>query len=350
MKILHLTRLYSPHIGGVEKHIHAINQLFLKEGHEVTVLTEQYDSNLDTLEEMNGELIFRFPHESEIKNKTFFSKCIFKMHVWKKIWKFLPTFLQADRVHVHDVMWWVFPLYPFIWKKLYLTQHGYEGNSEPTWNQIFWHRFSANLARGVICVGGFHEKWYGVKPDIVTYGAINSKKTSEKSKSSQKIAFIGRLETDNSILEFLQAFKKISKKMPKVSLDVYGDGTLFETAEKFSQKNKLPVQFLGFVPNAEKFLPNYEIIFASRFLSILEAMNAKKKVIARYTNGLTKDYLEMTPFKDWIAIPQTSEEIVTAVFNCFTKDDTDNVEHAYKWVQKQTWKKMSENYFSLWKK
>ena len=52
-----------------------------------------------------------------------------------------------------------------------MTFHGYEGFEAPNWKQIFWHKLAAWLTKGNICIGDFHKKWYGVKPDFVSYGA-----------------------------------------------------------------------------------------------------------------------------------------------------------------------------------
>lgn len=46
MKIVFLSRLYWPHVGGVERHIWHLSQELLKMKHEVVVITEQHDESL----------------------------------------------------------------------------------------------------------------------------------------------------------------------------------------------------------------------------------------------------------------------------------------------------------------
>ena len=119
MKILFFSRLFYPHIGGVEKHVFEVSKLLVKKGHEVTVITEQYSPELKLRKMIEGIEVFRIPKYKEGKFKKF------------KIWKWTLNNNQliknADIVHCHDVFFWYLPfrlLFPF--KKVITTFHGHE--------------------------------------------------------------------------------------------------------------------------------------------------------------------------------------------------------------------------------
>lgn len=160
MSIVFLSRLYWPHVGGVEKHLKKINQYLNSKGYKVIIVCEKHDPILSHYEIKNSIEIYRIPSGD-------------KLTVW--IWwlRHLDLLINADIIHIHDVFWWFLP-FRFILptKRVYMTFHGYEGTEPPKWNQIFWHRLAALLTRGNICIGDFHRKWYGVKPDYISYGAV----------------------------------------------------------------------------------------------------------------------------------------------------------------------------------
>lgn len=378
MKIVHLARLYSPHVGGLEKHLEKINQHFLKKNHQTTVITTQNDLKSPLLETINGVEVIRLVVNNEknekvfkngskiyfVKNHNFLLKLKYKINIYRQLTHYLPELVKADIIHVHDVMWWLFPFYPLLWKKVFITFHGYEGNDLPTLRQVFWHKLAAKLARGNICVGGFHQKWYRVKPTITTFGAVESgiqenlKKDHGKkvvsSKVKKKVIFIGRLAPDNGILEYLRALKILKDQGHTYSLDIYGDGPLLKKAKNYVSENKLKVVFHGFVSNAQKFIYKYDLAFISRYLGILEAMNDGVKVIAHFNNSIKEDYLELTPFADWITIVSSAQEIADAVIrnNSQNENQAKNRDKklmlAQEWSKKQTWEKMADNYFELW--
>ncbi|MFC1750328.1 glycosyltransferase, partial [Pseudomonadota bacterium] len=62
MKILFLTRLFHPHIGGVEKHVYKLSQELIEQNHQVTVLTTQYESSLELEDEIEKIQIIRIRH------------------------------------------------------------------------------------------------------------------------------------------------------------------------------------------------------------------------------------------------------------------------------------------------
>ena len=158
MKTLMMCRLYWPHVGGVEKHVEKICDI-LSKNHQIVIVCEKHDPKLPDFEKKRGVEIYRIGETG-------------KFGIWKWWFQHLNLLRDADIIHIHDVFFWFLPFrLPFWFKKVFMTFHGYEGSEAPNLRQVFWHRLAAWLTRGNICIGDFHKKWYGVKPDFVSYGA-----------------------------------------------------------------------------------------------------------------------------------------------------------------------------------
>jgi len=338
MKILMLTRLYSPHVGGVEKHIEKVNGELAKLGHEITILTLKHNFKLPEVEKKSGIKIVRLPYS---KNK---------FQIWKHFYAQRSLIKEVDIIHIHDVFFWFFPfrlIYPF--KPVYITCHGYEGNNPPTISSIIQRKISEIIFNGSICVGAFMKKWYYAKPDFVIYGA--TEKIKAVNSESKDAIYLGRLSKDAGIMIYLHTLRILKNKKVNLSLDVYGDGPQLKQAKTFVKKHKLAVKFHGFIKNAAKYIPSYKYAFVSRYLSILEAMITKKYIFAVYNNQIKKDYLTCHPQTDNIFIAKDSsilaKQILTVIKN--PKLSKDKLLKSYQWARKQTWKKVAQQYLKLWK-
>ncbi|MDO8621267.1 MAG: glycosyltransferase family 4 protein [Candidatus Levybacteria bacterium] len=347
MNILFLSRLFYPHIGGVEKHVLEISRELMKKGHRIIVITEQHDKNLKLEEEIEGIEVYRIP----VGKDSFFKK----FRIWRQLWEFRKLIKNADIVHCHDVFFWYLPfrlLYPR--KPVYTTFHGYETYPIPK-KAILVRKISEILSRGNICIGQFMKKWYGTKPTYVSYGGA---KVSEKRpfgfaqggqvKSEKQVersaVFVGRLDEQTGFLTYLEAVKKIKKKFPDFKFTVFGDG-------KFNNKIGKDIDFRGFVGNYEKELPKFNFVFASRYLSILEAMAAKRLVFAVYDNPVKEDYLKMSPFAKYIIIANSADEIVQkVVYFLENPKEEELIGKAFEWAKKQSWENLSNTYINLWQR
>ena len=356
MTIVFLARRFYPQIGGVEKHVLEVGKRLVKKGHKVIVITElekntngQNYHSVSKSARLTGKVagieIFRINAGADDWFKKF--------RVWKQLWKLKKIIISADIVHCHDVFFWYLPfrfLYPT--KKVYTTFHGYEGNNIPNTKAKLMHKLAEKLSYGNICVGDFLKKWYGTKPTFVTYGAVNlsdSKTKNSKTNVSQKNSamFLGRLEEETGILEYLKALNFLQERRIILSLDVYGDGALKSESLNYSKTHNLRVNFKGFVGNASSFIKNYEYVFCSRYLGILEAMALQKPVFAQYNNEIKRDYLQMAPFAKYISITSDAALISNAVENYMEKKNLE-VTRAYLWVKNETWEKMVNLYLRLW--
>lgn len=339
MKVLFLARLYAPHIGGVEAHLKEVSQILSQKNIQVTIVTERYDRSLPAKEVMNGVRIWRISLPKSQTSKWF---------IWWWVIRHPFLFLNSDIIHVHDVFFWILPIYPTLRlfrKKIFMTFHGYEAPGPLTKKQIWWHRLAARLSRGNICVGNFHKKYYGIRSDITTYGGVSANLNHQiKKLNSNKIAFVGRLANDTGILEYLSAMDLLAKKNQTFHLDVFGDGDLHQQCQSFIDEHHLDVTLHGFVENASLRLTNYPIVFASQYLAILEAMSQGCAVVSYFDTPIKKDYLELTPFKEWITVTRSVQEIADAVQIPKLMN-----KHGVGWSKKQTWEKLSNEYLDLWK-
>jgi len=342
MTILFFTRLFYPHIGGVEKHVMEIGERIVKDGHKVIVVTENYGwkdkevvKDIETL-------------RMEAGKDDWFKK----FRIWLWMWKHRKLIEKADIVHCHDVFFWFLPfrfLYPK--KPVFTTFHGYETTFPPSKKAVFIRKISEKLSQGTICVGEFIEKWYGTKPTLTTYGGVgilpihtNITNTYQSKNRELKIIFIGRLEEDTGIEIYLEALKILKQKNIDFSFDVYGDGSLKQTAAQFGKVH-------GFQKDISESVQNADFVFASSYLSILETFACQILVFSVYNNDLKKDYLEMTPFHQWIIAAGSANELVEKIqyYRVHEMERKEKIMNAYEWVKNQPWEKVVDLYFELWK-
>lgn len=284
MKILFLAHYYWPHIGGVERHVSGVtNNLKLKTNNKITILTSKYDRKLKNTETKDSIKIIRFkyPH----------IKFIGLLYIWFWLWKNRNLLKKADIIHIHDVFIWYLP-FRFIYpkKKIYLTIHG--GPAEwpiPLKNKLLV-KLAAKLSTGIICVGDFIPKHFGIKPDYVIYGGVDST-IKLKNQKEKLIIFLGRLEKDAGIYEFLEKIKNLKN----CKIEFVGDGSLRNICEKYGVVH-------GFC-NPTPFLEKASICFAGGYLSALEALNYQCDLWTGAKTPIKKDYWKKFPYKKGDRLP-----------------------------------------------
>jgi len=345
MKILFLTRLYYPHIGGVEKHVRKLSEELSKMGHKITIITEKDKKNEKSFETENISKIYRIPVTDNERFKKF--------PIWIWLFRHQRLIREADIIHAHDVAFWYFPfriLYPN--KQFFVTFHGYERKKEPTKKTILIRKISEKIAHGNICIGGFIKKWYKTQPTLISYGAAEEIKNQKIKNRNYKYdcCFIGRLEKDTGIIKYLKAIKILKEKGVNLTLIACGDGPEKKKAKKFAQKNNLKVIFLGFVKNPNKYLLDSRFAFVSSYLAIIEAAQAKKLIFATYNTRIKKDYLTEIPIAKSIIINRTPKELASSLLYFLDHNEETKrlTNQSYSWAHKQTWKKMTKNYLKLW--
>jgi len=358
MKIVFVSRLFLPHLGGVEIHLKEVSAILTRMGHEVSIITSQHDKKLALQTEYEGVKIFRIPCiETNVKKNT-----------WNELKKYSQIFLDADIVHVHDVFWWIVPFYFKIRKKLFTTFHGWETDFPISSNSKI-HRFIASfLSKKTVHVGHFIQKFYWDKPNFVVYGGINpkrftrinpqnSQKAQQESSSTNKHAngnasknitlkefvFVGRLDPDTDVLLYIEFLKQLKRKKIKFKMTWVGDGSLQSVCAQVGEVT-------GFVKNISKYIVNAELVFASSYLSILEAQMLEKVVCAFYSNPLKKEYLEQYPGSKYMLISGSVKNMIKKMELLYassvtfqkTKNDAKN------YASQQTWKSVVDIYLKMY--
>lgn len=328
MKILFLTRRAYPHIGGVEKHSVKIGQELAKRGHTVTILAENHGGVRDgasSFAEWVGLdfIFFSCGPDSVLK----------KFHIWWWMLAHFRIFLRADVIHIHDIFVWYLPLRFFLfWKPVYTTFHGYEGVYPIARKAILLRRLGEFLSKKTIDVGTYLRIWYGTHPDAVIYGGID--KIDFSPTAGKHLVFIGRLEKDIGVELYIELFKKLKD----YTIDIYGDGSYRSTLSSYGTVH-------GFVSDPEKYMKKADIVCASSYLTILEALSLGKRVMAFYDNPLKKDYLMHAPFAPWLYTANNPDKLPD--FRNFSQKELDTLQLLLKGM---TWKKVADIYESLWKK
>lgn len=341
MKILFFTRSFYPHVGGVEKHIFEISQRLIQSDHQVTVITEENEGtilkNSKPLEKIQGVDIYRIPITADEKGK--------KYEIWKWLWQHRKLIRQSDVIHCHDVFYWYLPfrfLYPG--KKVFTTFHGYESYPIKI-KAVLYRKLFELLSNGSICVGEFMKRHYYANPSIITYGGVTLPMKDTKPQKHTAI-FIGRLDNQTGIKSYVESARRIQKEIPSFKLVVFGDGPLREGSSGNG------ILWKGFNRTADKEIAKFEIAFISRYLAILEALAAKRLVIAVYDNPVKEDYLKMTPFSQFIEVVSNVDEITKTVKNYYIKESEyeKKISGGYEWVKTQTWEHLVNQYIELWNK
>ena len=341
MNIVMLTEYFHPHIGGVEKHVRNLSGELALRGHSVTILTRRYDPALEKEERIGDLRVLRF-HERP-------SLPFMKGSLWPALLSEVNLLKQADVIHVHDHTIFLKGMLPFRllfpWKPFYVTFHGHEGRFPLARRQIVERRLVERLARGNICVGHYLDKWYGTRSSTVTYGAV-SEPSDIPAPEERSIVFLGRLEPDTGIMTFLQAFSLIQEaSQDPFRLYVCGEGSLMGKVRAFASEKAPGIEVLGRVDNPASWIARGRFVFASGYLSMLEAMISRRLVFAVYDNPLKQDYWMMMPqARDRMEIAHTPEGLAES-FCALLKDpgrERDMTERSHAFARRHSWEELAD--------
>jgi glycosyltransferase involved in cell wall biosynthesis len=287
MKILFITRLFYPHIGGVEKHVYEVSKKLKIKGNIVKIISEQD---------------VKQPH----------IKLFGLIYIW--LWLFNNRILikNADVIHCHDVFIWYLPfrfLYPK--KPLFTTFHGWEEKFPIPRLNIIQKRLAAKLSNSTIAVGRYIKKYYGFTANKITHGAAEQTRVT-LNKKTKSIVYVGRLEENTGILEFLECLNDNNG----YKVDFCGDGSLRKECEKYGTVH-------GFT-NPNPYLKKAEYCVPGGYLAALEGLSYGCKLKLFWNNKIKEDYWKMSPFYELKG------------------------EKLKKWAKKQTWNKLADEYLDLY--
>lgn len=341
MNVVFLTRLFYPHVGGVEKHILGISNVLARKKHRITIISEKTAGN-----ELGNKILLDLHKAIKVTeipiSKSQRQK---KWQIWEWLFKNREIISSADVVHCHDVFFWYLP-FKFIYprKKVFTTFHGYEGKFPPANKAIIVRKLSEKMSDGNICVGDYIKKWYRTKPDLVTYGGVErSTIVKREIKDRIRIVFIGRIEEDNGIKVYSEILDDLDRNGIRYSFLALGEGKMRNIFLK-KGRVKLSTNVLSEVKRAD-------LVFASSYLSILEAFSQERPVVSVINNPLKSDYLLDTPFSDWVKASSKHEVLSDYIEDFFSSPDRyqGKLAEASAWAKQQTWENLASQYEEIWK-
>lgn len=334
---------FSPTLGGVQSHIYNVSRELIKSGHLVYVVTRELPG-IPRVEDIDGIRVFRIACAG---------KGLGLLRTWGMLVKAFGLFRRARVVCAHDyftMAGWLLPIRLLLpLKHFSVTFHGYEGLAHPRLRTVLARRFARLLANSSMHVGHFIQKWYGTKPDTVTYGGVPEVYTC-----SSKLAaavFVGRLQHDNCVDLYLHglwvARDRYGLSIPCI---IIGDGELSQYAKEFVRRHGLRgVRFLGQTPNAYEYFRSARVAFAGGYLSVLEALKSGCEVICAYRPGIKQDYFGMMPCVGGLWLAPDAESIATALYRIIVLSETRSTNPLIsKWVQSQTWSWVTSEYLRMW--
>lgn len=320
MNILFITRLFYPHIGGVEKHVLEVSKKLKVKNQKVTILTGKYDKSLKDEEIINGIKVVRFPHTN--------IKFIGLISIWLWLFRHRDLLTSSDLVHIHDVFIWYLPFrffYPN--KPVFTTIHGLEWDKPLNKVSIFQKRLAAKLSNRTVGVGKFLEKYLSIKFNLITYGATTIFRNMVVNEKTNSIVYVGRLEENTGILEFIKWLKvkgekwevngklSLASQSPgeRLKVDFCGDGVLRNECQKHGTVH-------GFC-DPTLYLKKAEYCVPGGYLAALEALSYNCKLKLFWNNRIKEDYWKMSPF--------VRKDVKT-------------------WAKEQTWDKLANEYLNLY--
>jgi glycosyltransferase involved in cell wall biosynthesis len=354
-RVLFVCARFFPDKGGVEKHVFELSKELIQKGFIVDVLTVSSDAEIPPTTTIGDINVFRI--------KAFSRGFLNRLYVNFRFILNISRFRGSDIIHFHDyfpVWGWnlinVFFIKILFNKKFYVTFHGWEGNYPPKNSIIFKRRLVDKLSAGSISIGHYVNKWYKTCSRHVSYGAVSSpevkclRKPVIPEENSKKIQFlfIGRLESDTGILQYLNQLEELFNHRDDYELTICGDGSLFLFISEMIQSFSYKIYMKGFIDDIDSSIKSADFVLTSGYLGILEALSHGKPVIAVYDNKLKRDYLTMMPRqKDMFLICDDSVKIVD-ILNIDDKVLTNMVNLGSKFALSQSWSEMRKKYEKLW--
>lgn len=329
---------FAPDKGGVETHVARLIEQLQSRGYRITVVTTQADDQVPLVEKTEWGKIVRLPHRYRLK----------KLATWWWLWRNRSLLYQASLIHVHDIFWWLYPVFPLLklWgKPIFTTFHGYERAEGPTRRAVWQRQLIEKLSDDTICIGGFMREWYGATCEHVSYGAASLTEQGMARPQPHSAVFLGRLAADTGITIYLSALQLMDKP---IKLSVFGEGPELASARAMVKQHQLPVVFFEWTDQVALQLGQHRLAFVSRYLAIVEAMQLQRLVVAVYDSQIKEAYLRCHPMANNMVIAGSAEELVEKLANLNKAEEKAMVRRAHAWARHQTWSAVADLYERVW--
>jgi phosphatidylinositol alpha-mannosyltransferase len=291
MKVLFISDVYYPHIGGVAEHIYHLANEFEKMGHKVAILTANIEGNLKPDEKRvirMGKSIVIPMNQSNAR-----------ITGWVNLSALSRIVNEYDVVHIHGT---IAPTLPLLSLKVSGKTNIF--TFHPTFESSNLFKIFKNYLKhyfdkidGKIAVSRTArdsiKKYFSGKYRIIPNGIDRNRfKFSEDTENPYEILFVGRIEPRKGLQFLIDALPEIKREFPRAELTVAGSGYK-------SMKLNIPlevkdsIRFLGFVaPSDLPAIFNRASVFVSPAISgesfgivLLEAMATGTPVIASSIPG-----------------------------------------------------------------
>jgi glycosyltransferase involved in cell wall biosynthesis len=339
-----LSPSFHPKIGGVEKHVKRVAEELTKLGEKVTVVTVDPGGVDAESETLNGVQILRIPSNR-------------RKHIWKWLCKRRKLISEADAIHCHDYVTFYSWYLPFrilyFWKPTFVTFHGFEGYP-PHPRTIRRRKICERASTGHICIGKYIGKWYGTECSVMQWGGVDNPHPGPDLPQSKEdaVAFVGRLESDTGILEYVEGLDLVkNKRSDEVRMFVCGSGSLLERLKRSEHALDLGLAFRGRVDDPLPYYQRCKYAFVSGYLAILEAMISKALVFSIFDNPLKEDYLKMMPnYEDTMIVCSSPEDLADKFIRMRENPELREkiVSRAYQFAEKLTWERVAKEYLELY--
>jgi len=337
MRILMITPSFYPSLGGVETHVRRVSECLNERGHQVTVLTH---SDSPSEEQLGALTVRRLPRTT-----------------WWPAWRAARMHISAaDIVHCHDAYSFLHFYLPSCYlpprRPVFATFHGYE--SYPVRSEaIRWRRFVRGRLKNALCMGEFICRWYRTPCFAVSYGGVDPFPDPPPLPQKPGAIFMGRLAEDTSIMFYLHALALLRSEHGRdLPLTIIGDGPMRQPGEMYSKAQRLDTRFLGPAPHPEEYFTFADIAFASGYLSIWQALAAKRLVFAVYENELKHDYLRCFPEAERTMVISGSPEQLALQLNDYlsNREAAEQMrQHGARLAAEHTWEQVADLYLSMYR-
>ena len=348
MHVLMVAERLPPAVGGVERHVEGLTRNLVEGGYTVTLVAPSHTPGLDAEGEIAGARVLRIPCKGRTRKDY--------VGAWRWWVKQRSILDQADVIHFHEVyslLHWFGPtrfLCPS--RPFFLTYHGYEMRYPVPLRARFYRRLATGLVRGYIAVGDYLSRWFRLRPQEITYGAVTLPQRVTPPTTPPSTVFVGRLDTDTSIEIYIRGLGLLQRQYNlALPFTVCGDGPLRQDMEKLAEKEAVETTFIGLTLDPSPYLFQASVIFASGYLAMLEGMAHLRPVLSAYHTPVKADYLRSMPGAgDNFCIVDSLQDLCDQLHKLLTGqwDPSPQIEAAFQFAADQSWSKLAQMYTRLW--
>jgi phosphatidylinositol alpha-mannosyltransferase len=315
--------------GGVNSHIRALAEQFIRAGHQVRIVapsSRRWSHRCDYLTVI-GEHVIGLPASGSVSNV-----CL-SFNLGPRVKSFLAR-EQFDVVHLHEAF---MPLLPFQFLRyadttIAATFHATrDGGSrlyaysrfliKPWWGRI---RGRIAVSRAALkLIGRYFPDRYRIIPNGIDYPHFASEvpPVPRFMDNKRNILFLGRQEKRKGLPFLLEAYARLKRERPDIRLIVVGpDGGMRAACERYVRRQRLEdVVFTGFVSYEDlpRFYKTADVYCApntgheSFGIVLLEAMAAGTPIVASDIGGF-REVLE-DGVEGLLALPRDADALASAI-------------------------------------